>query len=242
MEMFEFIKNKSTRVMIIWLSCFDKARTIEEVGKIWEYSSGKVLHLGNIPSKMLEYKLIRVEKIERKQIYFRSSFEIYFDILKNIVEEVNTNSVREFYQMFLKEPELYLKIIDSEEYRQIFLNVFSIKKLYNDNRDLAGNYNSALGVPLLGLIFLVFLKMFLKIRQPTEFGKMKIITCENFKMAWKFIFPIINIEDYMNDIKERLDKKTFDKLSENIEKTGFYNEYFKFGRMFISSFGSLLKE
>ncbi|MEM5815847.1 MAG: hypothetical protein QXL14_02250 [Candidatus Aenigmatarchaeota archaeon] len=220
--------------MIIWLSCFDKARTIEEVGKIWKYSASRVLHLGNIPSKMLEYKLIRVEKIERKQIYFRSSFEIYFDLLKNIVEEVNTNSVREFYQMFLKEPDLYLKIIDSEEYRQIFLNVFSIKKLYNDNRDLAGNYNSALGVPLLGLIFLVFLKIFTKIMND-KFERVKSFTCENLRASTKIVSPSVNIDDYMSDIKEKLSEEIFEKLTENIERTEFYNQYYSFWKVFFST-------
>ncbi|MEM5853328.1 MAG: hypothetical protein QW228_03090 [Candidatus Aenigmatarchaeota archaeon] len=241
MEAYDFIKKNTTRVMIIWLSCFDKARTTEEIGKIWGYSAGKVLLLGKIPSKMLEYKLLKVEKLERKQIYFRSSFEIYIEILRKFSDEINIEMSKKFYQLFLKQPEFFLKIIDSEEYREMFLNVFSIKKLCNNNRDLAGDYNNALGIPLLGLIFLTVLKIFRKIRPNMEFEKIKTLTCENFKISWKFVFPIINLEEYVDDVKEKLNEKTFEKLTQDLEKTDLYKEYSKFAKLLESVLSIFLK-
>lgn len=230
MEVYDFIKKRSTRIMVIWLSCFDKARTIEEIGKIWGYSASRVLHLENIPSKMLECKLLKVEKLERKQIYFRSSFEIYPELLKKLSEEVQAEASKDFYENFLKNSEVLMKVIDSEEYKQLFLDAYLIKRICGNNRNFAGDYLNALAIPLLGLIFLTVMKLIEKNFPKINF---EIIKKTHFEIFYNLFFPVVlNMKEYSKVVKEKLDKKTFDKLTRELESTELFKKYAKFTGMF----------
>ncbi|MEM5782148.1 MAG: hypothetical protein QXD43_03040, partial [Candidatus Aenigmatarchaeota archaeon] len=85
-QTYKFIKNKP-RVFLIWFSCFDKERSIQEISKIWNYKSYVFLCYGQIHSKMLQHKLLSVTKLEKKQIFFKSNFDIYFELINYIVNE-----------------------------------------------------------------------------------------------------------------------------------------------------------
>ncbi|MCW1309392.1 MAG: hypothetical protein QXP04_01740 [Candidatus Nanoarchaeia archaeon] len=238
MEVVDFIKKIPTRIMIIWISCFDNARTIEEIAKIWGYSSGKVLQLGNVPSKMIKYKLLRVEKIEKRQMYFRSSFEVYPEIVKEFNKE-NLNEVNKtFYNDFLKDVDIWLRIIDSEEYKKTFLNIDLIKKICNNNRNFAGDYKNAIGIPLLGISVLNSVKIFEKLLQDNNFEKVKKNAINSFALIEQLIKPLISLKDYFEVIK-KMDKETFNKLTIEVEKTELFKKYHEIVKILKPFFGSI---
>ncbi|MFH8119973.1 MAG: hypothetical protein QXS37_04180 [Candidatus Aenigmatarchaeota archaeon] len=222
MEVVDFIKKIPTRIMIIWISCFDNARTIEEIAKIWGYSSGKVLQLGSVPSKMIKYKLLRVEKIEKRQMYFRSSFEVYPEILKELEKEIFIFEKNTNYEMLFGDSNVWLKILDKEEYKKTFLEVYQIRNFFKGDRNIAGDYRVALYIPILGLGILTNMKVVLdKIASPEDFSKVKNIICFIHKIVGVATFPW-DIEKYIESINKKLNYDTFLKITEGIEKTGMY--------------------
>ena len=227
MNAWELMRKFKTRSVIIWISCFDKARNMEEVAEVWNYEgSGKVLYTRNVPHEMVKVKLLTIEKVEKRYIYYRSSFNEYFFVLDCWNKEENKMK-NEYYDMLIKDKDILLPLIENEYFKKIFMNLETIAKSTNYNREVAGTISKALSFPILGISFLESLKLIENFgifkNLEKEFNDLKSFVSNLFFSSSGLVqTPDFNVKIYQENISKKLDYETYKILTKGIEKTQSY--------------------
>ena len=114
------------RSWVIFASCIDQPRTIQQMMEIWGYSVGAgALYRPEMINNMLKHNIIRVVKQKKKENYYKSGFSW---ITKSLFKEwiKDTNIQKEMKEGILTNFEEYINFLDDEKIRKLF---FDIKKL-----------------------------------------------------------------------------------------------------------------
>jgi hypothetical protein len=225
-ESYNFIKKYKVRSIVVWISCFDKARNVDEIASIWNYADGNILNIDRVPQQMVELGLLRIERIKKRYIYYRSSFERFFEVLECWNEKENM-IMKEMYRNFVKSKDIFQGIMEREEYRKIFLDLDLLRKTI-PNKDFIGILGNFVGIVVNGIYLLVLMKY------AEEHKQKRSEVIDSF--AKIPLFPGWDNEKYYESVKSKLDDKTYEILSKDIEKTLFYkyfSERIKFLRRFL---------
>lgn len=122
-----------SQAALVWVSCFDKPRSADEIAKAWDYTHTSAFSQTKVFSEMLGKNLLVVAKIENKQNYYSSKLEGYFELVK---DEENPD-----LEALVKDQEVWLEILNSPEIRESFLSLEAIQKLFrNKNFEMAKFY------------------------------------------------------------------------------------------------------
>lgn len=127
-EKIEKILN-TNRSTVIWFSCLDKARTIQEIANAWNYSDYTPLHRNKLPNKMVESNFLDIKNIEDRKARYISKLDHYLESFSQSgVEKSDIDSLK-------KDKDNIIKFMNSEVMRDKFLSLENIKVLCNNDRD-----------------------------------------------------------------------------------------------------------
>jgi hypothetical protein len=183
------------RTNILWVSCLDKERTIKEVAETWKYKSPIGFYRDFLPQKMVEMKLWKIAKVFKREAYYQSIFDGYFDWLKQLEpddEKVN---------LLIKEKEIFLKFF--EENKDLLFSLDLVKIFFKNDVESAKEQGHLL--PMISLSAIISLCYFVKkgIVSDKNYSNLPVL------FSLFNIFPNIDFGNYVSELLKRL---SLDKL------------------------------
>ncbi len=132
------------RSPLIWISCLDQPRTIKEIQDAWKITPDNYLYRGNVASKLIEKNLIKITKVESKNIYYKAIPDGLLDLFK---ERYPVE-----YPSMLKEWPLYSKFLFSEEVAKKFFSLDKIMILCRNDTRIGKELGYKIPLHVLGII------------------------------------------------------------------------------------------
>lgn len=213
---------------LIWLSCLGEPKTIGSLVKEWGYSSPTSFYRGDPAKELKKKNLLKVikkkdEKTGRKEKFYYSIFDGYFEAIKD--------NIGESEKSILKDKNVYKKVLSSEKMRETFFDLEKIKILFDKKPKVGQSFGFKTPLWIVGLLntFHYFSNNFKTNK------KLYDLLFRGF--AWKIglgvgILAGIKTSTYFYEIMDEIGLDEFEKnineiITKDVEKTAYYREFSK---------------
>ena len=122
-------RQKEDNEVLIWLSCLEKPRSILQINQQWGINSS-VLYKGNLANNLISKKLLVVDRVESKNVYYKSIFDGFKD-------ELRKKPLSSIDKIFLKDWNIFKVELESHLMRDVFYNIEALQALLFNNTDIA---------------------------------------------------------------------------------------------------------
>jgi len=161
--MFPKILKRGSKAWIIFVSCLDKPRSLQQVMKAWGYNAqAGALYRPDILKEMMDIGMIKIAGV-RKHVFYYSLFDWLDREIIRVIEKEKDLGKNPFHDLTfpifepLKERSKRKKLIsflDSEKVRQTFFKLERVKTLFRNSHEIARRYGANLiFYPLVGLMY-----------------------------------------------------------------------------------------
>ena len=207
-------RQKEDNEVLIWLSCLEKPRSILQINKIWGIKSS-VLYKGNLANNLISKKMLVVDHIESKNVYYKSIFDGFKD-------EMSKMPLTIVDKTFLKDWKTFKGFLENDFMREKYYEIDALKSLLFNDSEIAKSrgYHSILAMAYM-LLWLGHYKSLFNYKDDDpldhcEFEK-KVNSTLYYSSPWVEWCPY-----YYEILSEVSNVKS---LSEEIKKTEYYKEY-----------------
>lgn len=210
-----------TRSSLIWMSCFDKERTLKEISQIWNIQS-TALYKFKINKSMVNEKLLKEVRTEGRNVYYKA----ILDGLKTKIQNIEKGKISTIDKILLEDLENHKKIKDffeSEYFRQKYFNIEAIKKLFYNNPNIAKEQGYYLPIIILHILELQYYLLHIDNINKTSQDTFNMQLDLQLSFYNLFLREKYNIKKYL----EKCDIKAEDinKIPPEIAETVYYQKY-----------------